>query len=132
MNNLATCLAQQEAPPILPGSKTTPLANARAWAKRALAVADSIPPGEDREECDQGCAVAMVNLGQIARMAGGEGGGLDAEAGGGGLDEGDSDGRGEGEARRWFEEAMRLSRKIGFEDGVRRADQELKSLRVNG
>lgn len=60
----------------------------------------------------------MVNLGQIARMAGSEEWGLDD----------DGDGGGEGEARRWFEEAMRLSKKIGFQDGIRTADQGLKSL----
>lgn len=86
-------------------------------------MAAAIPAGEGREECDQGCAVAMVNLGQIARMAGDEGGGLDD-----GGEDGGMGGGGEGEARRWFEEAMRLSKKTRFQDGIRKADQGLKSL----
>lgn len=138
MNNLSTCLAQQPPPPNTPlASTATLLANARTWAKRALAVAATIKSAEGegeegREECDQGCAVAMVNLGQIARMAavGGGGGGLEEGKWSG---DGDGDGGGnEGEARRWFEDAKRLSRKIGFKDGVRRADEGLKSLEVKG
>ncbi len=86
-------------------------------------MAATLPPGESREECDQACATAMVNLGEFARMAEVEDGGM------GQVRRGDV--AGEGEARRWFEDAKRFSKKIGFEVGVRRAEEGLKSLGAN-
>lgn len=63
------------------------LASARRWSKKALAVAESIPPGKDREDCGEACAATMMNLGEIARIvrmtrASEEGGGWDIKSGG--------------------------------------------------
>ncbi|RYP93014.1 hypothetical protein DL770_000888 [Monosporascus sp. CRB-9-2] len=105
VNNLAISLAQQ---PVIasvtdsqiPGSggstgqgptRSTLLASARQWALQAEATARKVE-GEDRtEECDQACAVALSNLGDIAAMAGDF-----------------------GEAKRRFKESLELSKKIGL------------------
>ncbi|KAI3326211.1 TPR domain-containing protein [Xylariaceae sp. AK1471] len=120
MNNLATSLAQQpvqspfntqsvsatEKPSQAP-TRAMLLASARSWALQALGTAQKVT-GEDRtEECDEACAVAMCNLGDIAAMAG------DIE-----------------EAKRRFRESLELSQKIAFEPGIVQAKDGLK--RVSG
>ncbi|KAI1439226.1 TPR domain-containing protein [Xylaria sp. CBS 124048] len=122
MNNLAISLAQQPVqPPVDPspaaGDKksTQPtgqaptramlLASARSWGLQALGAAQKVT-GEGRtEECDEACAVAMCNLGDIAAMTG------DVE-----------------EAKRRFLESLALSRKIGFEPGITQAKDRLKRI----
>ncbi|KAJ8133224.1 hypothetical protein O1611_g399 [Lasiodiplodia mahajangana] len=125
MNNLAISLAQQPIQPPFdtqsaPGSekstqptsqsptRATLLASARSWALQALGTAKKVK-GEDRtEECDEACAVAMCNLGDIAAMAG------DIE-----------------EAKRRFRECLELSQKIDFEPGVAQAKDGLKRTAGN-
>ncbi|RYP18940.1 hypothetical protein DL765_003618 [Monosporascus sp. GIB2] len=119
MNNLAISLAQQ---PVItgatdsqiPGSggstgqaptRATLLAGARQWALQAEATARKVE-GEDRtEECDEACAVALSNLGDIAAMAG------DFE-----------------EAKRRFKESLELSKKIGFEPAIAQSQEGLKRV----
>ena len=110
MNNLAISLAQQNPPPSFkpnqaPSSPTSHLSDARQWGLKALALASSIKPPQRTEECDEGCAVATINLGNFA------------------LIEGDI-----AEARTRFEEGRSISKGIGFLEGIERADENLKNL----
>ncbi|RWA07756.1 hypothetical protein EKO27_g7353 [Xylaria grammica] len=119
VNNLAISLAQQpvqspfDAQPVPGNEKPTPagqvptratlLSSARSWALQALGTAQKVT-GEGRtEECDEACAVAMCNLGDIAVMAG------DMQ-----------------EAERRFRESLDLSRKLSFEPGIAQAEDGLK------
>lgn len=126
MNNLAVSFAQH--PPhapyetlagIVPGEKgpdaTMPLDqpwtrkelldSAQRWAKNALSHAKE-PQGEKRTpECDQACAVALVNLGDIAAMAGNR-----------------------TEARRRYEQGIKVSEKNGHAEGVKEAQVGLAKL----
>ncbi|KAI1081191.1 TPR domain-containing protein [Whalleya microplaca] len=118
MNNLAISLAQQpvdspyETPASAPNNSInqTPtrarlLASARSWALQAQGTADKVQ-GEDRtEECDEACAVALCNLGDIAAMTG------DVE-----------------EAKRRFKESLALSKRIAFEPGTIQAQEGLRRL----
>ncbi|KAF3058432.1 putative tpr domain-containing protein [Daldinia childiae] len=120
MNNLAISLAQQpintptNTNPTSQGSRSnvaarptrsTLLASARAWALQAQETAQKVQ-GEDRtDECDEACAVALCNLGDIAAMTG------DTE-----------------EARRKFKESLSLSKRIAFDPGVAQAQEGLQRL----
>jgi hypothetical protein len=116
VNNLAISLAQQPltaadgtALPAATGSKDQPrptraalLASAKSWALQAHSTGSKVT-GEDRTgECDQACAVALCNLGEIAAMTG------DME-----------------EAKARFKQSLGLSRRIGFEAGVTQAEDGL-------
>ena len=110
MNNLAASLAQQNPPSGLsrnlpPASAASHLADARQWALKSLALESSIKPPERTRECDEGCAVATINLGDFAMMEGN-------------LDD----------AQRRFEDGKEMSRVVGFQEGVVRADELLKEL----
>ncbi|KAI0386625.1 TPR domain-containing protein [Hypomontagnella monticulosa] len=123
MNNLAISLAQQpvQASPdssqrsqtdrsnmVTHPTRSTMLASARSWALQAQATAQKVQ-GEDRsDECDEACAVALCNLGDIAVMAG------DIE-----------------EAKRRFKESLSLSKRIAFEPGTTQAEEGLKRLSTN-
>ncbi|KAI0601237.1 hypothetical protein F4775DRAFT_589452 [Biscogniauxia sp. FL1348] len=123
MNNLAISLAQQPVRSPLEASQLsvaqTPgkdgaspqptrsalVASARSWASQALATAQKVT-GEDRtEECDEACAVALCNLGDLAAMAG------DNE-----------------EAKRRFRESLELSKRINFLPGTQQAQEGLKRV----
>lgn len=111
MNNLAISLAQQNPPPSLspaqpPASSAAHLADARQWARKALALESSIKPPDRTAECDEGCAVATINLGDFAMM------------------EGSVD-----EAERRYEDGKRMSKAVGFQEGMARADELLKELK---
>ncbi|KAG9232585.1 hypothetical protein BJ875DRAFT_505907 [Amylocarpus encephaloides] len=109
MNNLATSLAQQVPPPTPgqpPASRAEYVSNARAWAERALAVAEMITPPNRTEECDIGCATAIINLGNFAMMDGNI-----------------------AEARKRFEEGRSLAEAIGFKEGVEGANESLRQLK---
>lgn len=111
MNNLAVSLAEQKPPPGFspnqpPVSSASQLSDARQWAQKSLALESSILPPERTGECDEGCAVATINLGEFAMM------------------EGDVD-----EARRRCEDGKKLSTGIGFQEGVTRADELLEELK---
>ena len=111
MNNLAISLAQQNPPPRFspnqpPVSSASNLSDARQWAQKSFALASSIKPPERTAECDEGCAVATINLGDFAMM------------------EGDLD-----EAKRRYEEGRGISKAVQFQEGVARADELLKELK---
>ncbi|KAI0873206.1 TPR domain-containing protein [Hypoxylon argillaceum] len=122
MNNLAISLAQQptESPfntKQAPGkdkssqqagqapTRAVLLASARSWALQALGTAKKVTGEARTEECDEACAVAMCNLGDIAAMAG------------------DVD-----EANRRFRESLELSQKLGFKSGITQATDGLKRV----
>lgn len=107
MNNLSISLVLQDPPDhVAPTSQAVLLDNATQWARKAVALADSIQdPARRTPECDRGCAVAMVNLGDFARRAG------------------DAD-----EARRWFGRGKQLSREVGFVEGIQTAEEGLREL----
>lgn len=127
MNNLAASLAQHplQAPletleGVVPGKTSPPtpsstsiqvwtrkelLAAAQRWANNALLHAKQ-PIGDKRNpECDQACAVALVNLGNIAALSG------------------DSN-----QARMQYERAIKVSQVNTFADGVEQAQAGLKKL----
>ena len=111
MNNLAISLAQQNPPPSLspnqpPVSSASHLSDARQWAEKSLALESSIKPPERTAECDEGCAVATINLGDFAMMEGN-------------LDE----------AERRYEDGKKISMGMGFQEGVAKADELLKDLK---
>ncbi|KAI4677315.1 uncharacterized protein J4E88_007123 [Alternaria novae-zelandiae] len=121
MNNISTCLAQQtpptssnaitmsSAPTSFPVTNSAPrslaIDQARQWAERALAQAAQIKSSssERNEECDMGCAVATHNLGEFYEMEGRI-----------------------GEAKRKYEEAAQLAKKVGFAEGVTNARAGVK------
>lgn len=102
---LATSPPSPYDPPLPHSTQETHLHSAKTWAEKALANAADIAPPERTRECDEGCAVALHNLGEIAEWMG--------EV---------------GEARRRYVEAGSVSRGIGFEEGVRRAEGRLRAL----
>ncbi|KAL9125905.1 MAG: hypothetical protein Q9217_004963, partial [Psora testacea] len=112
MNNLAASLALQNPPPTPgqpPTSASSQLDAASKWAQKALHLGQSIKPPQRTEECDEGCAVATINLGDFAMM----------------------DGRVQ-EARKWWEEGKGLCKGIGMIEGVKRAEEALKVLDKGG
>lgn len=126
MNNLAVTFAQH--PPhapyetlagIVPGeegpSATTTadqpwtrkelVESARRWAKNALSHAKE-PQGENRTpECDEACAVALLNLGDIAALAGNH-----------------------TEARRRYEQCIKVSEQNDYAEGIEQAQAGLAKL----
>ncbi|KAL8682018.1 MAG: hypothetical protein Q9186_001894 [Xanthomendoza sp. 1 TL-2023] len=112
MNNLATSLLLQRTPSTPydpPADPTALLSNARQWAVKAIETAAAIPQADRNEECDQGCAVAMYNLGEFAYLEGNV-----------------------VEARRWYEEGRVTSNVCGFEEGERRCEEGLRGLLKRG
>lgn len=83
--------------------------NARAWAQKAIDMAAGITPPARNEECDVGCAVATHNLAEFSEMSGNI-----------------------AEARQRYEEAISLSRAIGFEEGVENSSARLRALSQGG
>ncbi|KAI4180598.1 MAG: hypothetical protein L6R41_007148 [Letrouitia leprolyta] len=102
---LATSSQSPYDPPLNDQQRDQYLLAARTWAEKAIAHAAEIGPPERTQECDEGCAVAMVNLGEIAEWMGDL-----------------------GEARRRYVEGGRVSRKVEFVEGVRRAEGRLRAL----
>ena len=109
MSNLALALALQH-PPSAPNQPPPLAANqifsAKAWAAKALTLAASITPPARNRECDVGCAVATINLGDFAAMENN-------------LEE----------AQRKWKEGESLSQAIGFEEGKRVASKKIKEGR---
>lgn len=81
------------------------LAAASRWAVNAQQHA-SEPQGEQRtSECDEACAVSLCNLGDIAKLSGNT-----------------------AHARQRYEQAISLSKSIGFAAGVAQAEAGLRAL----
>lgn len=121
VNNLAISLAQQpvskatipagaDASGVAPPTRAALLASARSWALQAHKTGKAVKEDEGRTaECDEACAVALHNLGEIAAMGG------DME-----------------EAVRWFKESKVLSTQIGFKEGVKQAQDGLRAAAYAG
>lgn len=127
MNNLASSIAQQspraareaqayvesrsitERPTGPIASRESMIESAKAWAQKALDVAADLKPPVRNEECDVGCAVATHNLGEFAEMSKDYAG-----------------------AKRRYEEAIALSRAIGFSDGIEQSSARLRELAKTG
>ncbi|KAF2840243.1 hypothetical protein M501DRAFT_1015312 [Patellaria atrata CBS 101060] len=112
MNNLATSLAQSRPPPSGYNSDPQPspprevlLSQAKAWAQKAIEISKQIKSPNRTEECEIGCATATHNLGELAEMAG------EIE-----------------EARKRYEEARALAKRVGFEEGVKQAEEAKRRL----
>ena len=120
MNNVAVCFAQHPlnrrvetvTPPStplanesIPGTRKELLEAAQNWARNAYQHATVVQEPTRTEECDQACAVALCNLGDVFFMSG------EPE-----------------EARRKFNEAIAVSDKIGFPAGASQARAGLQKL----
>ncbi|KAL9600484.1 MAG: hypothetical protein Q9219_003135 [cf. Caloplaca sp. 3 TL-2023] len=112
MINLSASLYAQISPSTPydpPADRDTLLANATAWAQKALDTAAQISPPERNEECDRGCVVATLHLAAFAEA------------------------RGEwGVARRRYGEAGGLGKAIGWGEGVGRAEEGVRGLEGKG
>lgn len=75
------------------------------WARNARIHAKDVEASERTPECDEACAVALSNMADIAALRN------DAP-----------------KARRLFQECIDLSQKIGFDQGVKQAQNGLRSL----
>ncbi|KAL8707757.1 MAG: hypothetical protein Q9220_007277 [cf. Caloplaca sp. 1 TL-2023] len=111
MNNLSTSLISSTRPstpydPPAPSDPSTFLTTAETWAQKALATASAIKPPERNQECEEGCAAAVYNLGRMAEMRG------DRQ-----------------EAGKRYREGRELSRSVGFGEGVRRGERAVRELR---
>ncbi|KAK3684879.1 hypothetical protein B0T22DRAFT_499980 [Podospora appendiculata] len=122
MNNIAICFAQHPvmgpgeaavdammAPPSPSATPTERRASyldaAQRWAKNANQHAAE-PQGEQRtSECDEACAVSLCNLADIASLSGNP-----------------------VEARQRFEQAIALSKRVGYAPGVTQAEAGLRAL----
>ncbi|KAL2758643.1 hypothetical protein ACRALDRAFT_1048363 [Sodiomyces alcalophilus JCM 7366] len=125
MNNLAASFAQH---PVLGSSEPIPHAPAIAnainasgmpttregfleaawnWARNAKNHAKDVESSERTPECDEACAVALSNMGDIAAMQGKV-----------------------AEARRRFQQCIELSRKIDFGQGIKQAEAGLRNLQA--
>lgn len=122
VNNVAACFAQHppHEPPKLyeggipeehrvvddrPWKREKFLEYAQNWATNALTLAKETK-GENRTaECDQACAVASINLGDIVAMAGDPTG-----------------------ARRWYKHGIKISKENGYVEGVQQAQAGLARL----
>ncbi|KZL76218.1 TPR domain-containing protein, partial [Colletotrichum tofieldiae] len=123
MNNLAVAFAQHplqaplgtvpEAPatsnamvsPDMPTDRAGFLEAAKNWARNAYSHSKDITGDERTEECDEACAVALANMGDIAAMLGKK-----------------------EDARKRFQQAIDMSKKIGFPPGVAQAEAGLERL----
>ena len=79
--------------------------SARSWATKALELSKSIAKSDRTEECDTGCTTALVNLGEFSAMEGNF-----------------------QSAKRYFEDAKRLSTEMKWEEGKRKATEALKMI----
>lgn len=128
MNNLSASFAQHPiySPTIADGDVMTPeglktvldssmpntrkdcLEAALNWARNAYQHGKDVKGAERTSECDQACAVALCNWGDVAALLG------KAEL-----------------AKKKFEQAIQMSQKLGFEPGIQQAQEGLAKLSTN-
>ncbi|EPS39425.1 hypothetical protein H072_6809 [Dactylellina haptotyla CBS 200.50] len=70
LNNVGACNMQRRIPSGEPMDRNTQLESAKRWMEKALDIAAYIKPPTRTEECDQGCVVALQNLGEIEEQLG--------------------------------------------------------------
>ncbi|KAK6530372.1 hypothetical protein TWF694_003728 [Orbilia ellipsospora] len=70
LNNVGACNMQRRIPSGEPMDRTTQLESAKKWMEKALSIADNMTPPTRNEECDQGCVVALHNIGEIEEQLG--------------------------------------------------------------
>ncbi|KAF3090025.1 hypothetical protein TWF102_009495 [Orbilia oligospora] len=98
LNNVGACNMQRRLPSGEPMDRETQLESAKKWMEKALDVASNIKPPARTEECDQGCVVALHNIGEVEEQLGK-------------MDE----------AMLKFQEAQSLAFAIGFADAYQNA-----------
>ncbi|KAK6514855.1 hypothetical protein TWF506_007217 [Arthrobotrys conoides] len=98
LNNVGACNMQRRLPSGEPMDRETQLESAKKWMEKALDIASNIKPPARTEECDQGCIVALHNIGEVEEQLGK-------------MDE----------AMLKFQEAQSLAFAIGFADAYQNA-----------
>ncbi|KAF3913368.1 hypothetical protein ABW20_dc0106370 [Dactylellina cionopaga] len=106
LNNVGASNMQRQIPSGEPMDRTNQLESAKKWMLKALDVAANIKPPVRNEECDQGCVVALHNVGEVEEQLGR-------------LDE----------AKAKFIEAESLSWAIGYEEGYKNAAFGLERIK---
>ncbi|GAO17105.1 uncharacterized protein UV8b_00310 [Ustilaginoidea virens] len=119
MNNLAACFAQQQpvlaaaaaaaaaapAPADLPRTREDCLEAAASWASNAYAHGTHVPAAQRTAECDEACAVALCNWGDVAALQGNK------EL-----------------ARQKYQQCIDMGRKLDFAAAVSKAQEGLANL----
>lgn len=120
MNNLAACFAQLQTPGALDSPPAIPLASDRPalprtrqesleaafnWAKNAYKHGMEVKGDERTAECDEACAVALCNWGDVAALLG----------------------RTE-TAQKRYRQCIEMSRKLDFAEGITKAQEGLAKL----
>ncbi|KAK6337544.1 hypothetical protein TWF730_002941 [Orbilia blumenaviensis] len=70
LNNVGACNMQRRLPSGEPMDRETQLESAKKWMEKALDIASNIKPPARTEECDQGCVVALHNIGEVEEQLG--------------------------------------------------------------
>ncbi|KAJ3492431.1 hypothetical protein NLG97_g5399 [Lecanicillium saksenae] len=89
----------------MPKTRPECLEAAENWAKNAYMHGNDVKGDERTQECDEACAVALCNWGDVAAMLGKT-----------------------AVARKKYEQCIDMSNKLGFTDGARQAAEGLKKL----
>lgn len=78
---------------------------ARLWLQKSLDLAKTIPPDKYSSECDEGRVAALHNLGELAERE-----------------------NRLHEAKRSYEEAKKIAKGVGFDEGLKGATASLKRV----
>ncbi|KAK6530694.1 hypothetical protein TWF281_007533 [Arthrobotrys megalospora] len=70
LNNVGACNMQRRLPSGEPMDRETQIESAKKWMEKALDIAANIEPPVRTEECDQGCVVALHNIGEVEEQLG--------------------------------------------------------------
>ncbi|KAF3910682.1 hypothetical protein ABW21_db0207029 [Orbilia brochopaga] len=105
MNNIGACNMQRRIPISDPMDRTAQLDAAKRWLLKAIDIAGAIKRSAKTEECDQGCVVALHNIGEIEEQ----------------LENWD-------EAKSKYSEAESLSYAISYVDGYQNASIALQRV----
>ncbi|KAK6355728.1 hypothetical protein TWF718_000120 [Orbilia javanica] len=70
LNNVGACNMQRRLPSGEPMDRETQLESAKKWMEKALDIGNSIKAPTRTEECDQGCVVALHNIGEVEEQLG--------------------------------------------------------------
>ncbi|KAJ6257363.1 hypothetical protein Dda_8252 [Drechslerella dactyloides] len=106
MNNIGACNIQRPLPASEPMDRATQLDAAKKWLLKAIDIAGAIKKSARTEECDQGCVVALHNIGEIEEQ----------------LENWD-------EAKSKYSEAESMSYSISYVEGYQNASVALQRVR---